>query len=292
MPKDASPPAFLFYPDDFSSDGAVEAMTTEEVGAYLLLLCKAWRESPPGSIPDDDRILARWTRLGPDRWAECRLSVLAAFKLGTDGRWHQKRMRREYDKFVKSAAERTKKAEKAAKSRWEHARSMPGACSEHSSSNANASSKQCLSSSSSISKPKNQTPSESGDVPPPARPSRKIPDSPHHRAIAVFCDAWKLKYGSKYPFVAGKDGEAFKAMLAHVDNDESRFAAVVSRYFEDDDPFIVGNRHDVGTLRSKFARFLVGAQPGSPRLRQQTFQPRPGSAEYVMGQIAEAEDAP
>ena len=71
MSRYDDPPYFPFYPDDFACDGKVEAMTTEEVGAYTLLLCKAWREDPPGSIPDDDRVRARWTRLTPDRWTEC-----------------------------------------------------------------------------------------------------------------------------------------------------------------------------------------------------------------------------
>ena len=47
-------------------------MTIEEVGAYALLPCMAWRENPPGSIPDDGRVLARRKRLAPDRWKKFR----------------------------------------------------------------------------------------------------------------------------------------------------------------------------------------------------------------------------
>ena len=89
-------------------------MTTEEVGAYVLLLCKAWCETPPGSVPDDDCVLARWTRLMPDVWLVAKVRVMAAFTRGTDGRWHQKRLRAEFAKFVKI---RRQKSE-AAKSRW------------------------------------------------------------------------------------------------------------------------------------------------------------------------------
>lgn len=124
MPSPEHPPAFLFYPRDFSNDGKVEAMNTEEVGAYILLLCKSWREDPPGSIPDDDCVLARWARLTPDRWSVCRTSVLAAFTLGTDSRWHQKRLRREYERLM----ERKRENQKAAKSRWHkdvHASALP-----------------------------------------------------------------------------------------------------------------------------------------------------------------------
>jgi uncharacterized protein YdaU (DUF1376 family) len=100
MPKDPTLPGFVFYVDDFSSDEKVEAMTTEEVGAYILLLCKAWRSSPPATIPDDDSVLCRWTRLGPERWAECKQRVLAAFTPCADSRLLQKRMRQEYDRIT------------------------------------------------------------------------------------------------------------------------------------------------------------------------------------------------
>lgn len=100
MGKTGHPPAFLFYPDDFSSDGKVEAMSTEQVGAYILLLCKSWREKPPGSLPSDDSLLAKWARVSLDRWSKIRSGVLAPYTFGTDSRWHQKRQRAEYDKLM------------------------------------------------------------------------------------------------------------------------------------------------------------------------------------------------
>lgn len=128
MAKVNHPPAFLFYPDDFSSDGKVEAMTTEEVGAYILLLCKSWREKPPGSLPSDDPTLARWARLTLDRWLGCRPGVLAAYTFGTDSRWHQKRQRQEYDKLLSFRKSR----QSAAVSMWEkkklHARALHVQC--------------------------------------------------------------------------------------------------------------------------------------------------------------------
>jgi len=111
-------PAFLFYPKDFASDGKVEAMTTEQVGGYILLLCKAWWEEPAGSLPNNDSILARWARLDEASWAAGKTAILAPFALGTDGRWHQKRMRSEHDKFCASRKRREKAAKKAAAGRW------------------------------------------------------------------------------------------------------------------------------------------------------------------------------
>jgi uncharacterized protein YdaU (DUF1376 family) len=108
----------LFYPDDFSSDGKVEVMTTEEVGAYTLLLCKSWRENPPGSVPNDDTVLARWARLTLDRWAECRIRVLAAFTLGKDSRWYQPRLRSEFNKLLRARRQKKLQGLKGAQLRW------------------------------------------------------------------------------------------------------------------------------------------------------------------------------
>jgi uncharacterized protein YdaU (DUF1376 family) len=96
------PPGFFVYVDDFSSDGKVEAMTTEEVGAYWLLLLKAWKEDPPGSVPNDDRILSRWARLTPEKWSECKAGVLSAFQPpNSSNRMVQKRMTVEYAKVMR-----------------------------------------------------------------------------------------------------------------------------------------------------------------------------------------------
>lgn len=144
------PPAFMFYPSDFAADSKVEAMTTEAVGAYTLLLCKAWREEPPGSLPNDDFVLARWARLTSDRWTEIRLSVLAAFTLGKDSRWHQKRMRREFNQVIERRNAKSESGKRAAKSRWDsrlHADAMRTQCDR----NADAMRNDAISSSSSSS---------------------------------------------------------------------------------------------------------------------------------------------
>jgi uncharacterized protein YdaU (DUF1376 family) len=138
MPKDGRSPAFLFYPEDFSADGKVEAMTTEQVGAYILLLCKAWHEKPAGSVPDNDAVLARWARLDIEQWKESREVILSPFTPGTDGRLHQGRMVREFRKLQAAQSKRQKSARAAAKARWEsNAPSMPDASESHTERNAN-----------------------------------------------------------------------------------------------------------------------------------------------------------
>lgn len=118
MSRDLTPPAFLFYPDDFASDGKVEAMTPEGVGCYILLLCKAWRENPPATIPDDDAILARWARVTDARWLELRSAVLSPFAPSNDGRLVQRRLRREYDKQRLNKKQRSTSGKLGAAARW------------------------------------------------------------------------------------------------------------------------------------------------------------------------------
>lgn len=128
------PPYFPFYPKDFSADDAVEAMSTTAVGAYILLLCKAWHQEPPATLPDDDRLLARWSRLSLDEWSEVKPEVIAAFTLCGDGRWQQKRLRNEYAKY----RETSRKNREAAKQRWAKEKGDANAMRTHSERNANA----------------------------------------------------------------------------------------------------------------------------------------------------------
>jgi uncharacterized protein YdaU (DUF1376 family) len=95
------PPFFAFYPADFANDLHVEAMSTLQVGAYMLLLCKAWQGEPPASLPTSDQVLARYARVDAGVWAEIKAGVLAPFHVGADGRLHSKRLRREYDAALK-----------------------------------------------------------------------------------------------------------------------------------------------------------------------------------------------
>jgi uncharacterized protein YdaU (DUF1376 family) len=113
------PRYFAFYPADFAGDINVEAMTTLQVGAYILLLCKAWQADPPASLPNDDAVLARLARLTPAEWSEAKAGVLSPFVLGTDDRWHQKRLRQEYETARALIRKRAKAGEVGASVRWQ-----------------------------------------------------------------------------------------------------------------------------------------------------------------------------
>ena len=108
------PPYFSFYPKDFAADDKVEMMCTTAVGAYTLLMCKAWHQEPAASLPDDDELLARWARVTPNVWKKIKTRVLDAFYVGDDGRLYQKRLKHEYERFVA----KSQKAKESADKRW------------------------------------------------------------------------------------------------------------------------------------------------------------------------------
>lgn len=115
------PPAIMFYVADFIIDEKVELMTTQQIGAYMLLLFKAWHQNPIATVPADDEILARWARMTPDDWQANRAAVLAPWTQVTPDRFCQRRLLVEAIKFGKRRA----KATTAAASRWPDSQHRP-----------------------------------------------------------------------------------------------------------------------------------------------------------------------
>lgn len=59
--------------------------TAEECKASVTLWCEAWRQVPAASLPDDDRMLAHLSRLGP-AWKRVREAVMRSWVKCSDGR--------------------------------------------------------------------------------------------------------------------------------------------------------------------------------------------------------------
>jgi uncharacterized protein YdaU (DUF1376 family) len=105
------PAAIPLFADAYLAD--TTHLTTEEHGAYLLLLMAAWRQDDCG-LPDDDRKLARITGLTPRKWASMKPTIMEFWQV-EGGRIYQSRLRKEHD-FVCKKSEANRKA---AASRWE-----------------------------------------------------------------------------------------------------------------------------------------------------------------------------
>lgn len=81
-------PALPLWTDAYLGD--TTHLTTIEHGAYLLLLMTAWR-TRDCALPDDDRLLARYARCGPQQWKRLRVILEPFFDI-ENGRWAQRRL--------------------------------------------------------------------------------------------------------------------------------------------------------------------------------------------------------
>lgn len=86
-------PALQLWTDAYLGDTA--HLTTIEHGAYLLLLMTAWRTSDC-SLPDDDKMLARYCRMTAAQWARIKPLMLTFWQV-QNGRWRQRRLTDEYN---------------------------------------------------------------------------------------------------------------------------------------------------------------------------------------------------
>jgi uncharacterized protein YdaU (DUF1376 family) len=93
-------------------------LSTEQHGAYLLLLFHLWRR---GVLQDDDVVLAQITGLTISAWGISR-AVLAEFFEIYDGLWHHGRVERERSRIAAKQQSNSNKAKLAAHGRW----SKPG----------------------------------------------------------------------------------------------------------------------------------------------------------------------
>lgn len=84
-------PALPLFTDAYLGD--TTHLSTFEHGAYLLLLIVSWR-SPGCCVPDDDALLARYTRMTRDKWRKIR-PILEPFFGIENGFWHQARLQNE-----------------------------------------------------------------------------------------------------------------------------------------------------------------------------------------------------
>ena len=85
-------PALPLFTDAYLAD--TRHLTTEEHGAYLLLLMCAWRSSGC-ELTDDDKTLARIAGLSPTRWRRLKPALVQFFDTSA-GVWRQKKLQAVY----------------------------------------------------------------------------------------------------------------------------------------------------------------------------------------------------
>ncbi|OBR52359.1 DUF1376 domain-containing protein [Paraburkholderia tropica] len=68
--------------------------TPEQCWFAMMLWCRAWQQTPPASLPNDERILAAFSRAG-SKWKKSRDVILRGFILCSDGRLYHKTLAEE-----------------------------------------------------------------------------------------------------------------------------------------------------------------------------------------------------
>lgn len=105
------PAAIPLFADAYLAD--TMHLSTEEHGAYLLLLMAAWR-SDDCSLPNDPKKLARIAGLSPRRWGQISATILD-FWVIENGRIFNQRLRKERGYVIRKSESNRENARK----RWE-----------------------------------------------------------------------------------------------------------------------------------------------------------------------------
>lgn len=118
MPRDERPPSFPMYPQDLLGDPNVVAMSDVGFAGYMRLMLRAWAMDEAGVLPEDDRVLAALSGLGP-KWKKHRSEIAAAFDTSTrPGCWVQKRMVAERAAQLKRFENASARGMAGARGRW------------------------------------------------------------------------------------------------------------------------------------------------------------------------------
>lgn len=111
-------PAFSLYVNEWLGSTSIAAMEPEEEGAYIRLLCHAWGD-PDCSLPNDDQILAKLSRLG-ERWFNgCSTRVKQCFNThpGKPDRIYNQRLLDERNKQARNSAKKSAAGRKSGEAR-------------------------------------------------------------------------------------------------------------------------------------------------------------------------------
>lgn len=100
------------YVADYLAD--TTRLSTEQHGAYLLIIMDYWRNGPP---PDDDAVLAQITGLPAARWKAHR-AVIERFFAIKNGIWTQKRIEKELAKAKHNNDQKSEAGRASAAKRW------------------------------------------------------------------------------------------------------------------------------------------------------------------------------
>lgn len=107
---------FLLRTDKLMASELWALSTGEEFKAAIGLWCRAWTQSPPGSLPDDDRVLAAFSGVGA-RWKKVKAVALRGFVKCDDGRLYHRVLCEEANRAAAAKIDRHKRTKAASEAR-------------------------------------------------------------------------------------------------------------------------------------------------------------------------------
>lgn len=84
------------------------------VSAYMFLLCEAWLQTPPGSLPNDEELLIEFAKISRSEWKEVWPIMQHKFIENGDGRL--------YNALLQQEAKGITQRQEAGKSGWSEER--------------------------------------------------------------------------------------------------------------------------------------------------------------------------
>lgn len=113
---------FMLNVERLMASELVALSSHEVIGAALLLWCRAWKQRPAASLPNDDKVIAAFARMPLPRFRKLRDEVLRGFVLCSDGRLYHATLAKEacnaYERKV--AFQRKREAEAERLRKWRH----------------------------------------------------------------------------------------------------------------------------------------------------------------------------
>jgi hypothetical protein len=80
---------FMLNVEHLLASELVATSSPEECWAALMLWCRAWKQVPAGSLPNDEKVLASFSGTGR-RWKKVRAKALHGFEICSDGRLYHR----------------------------------------------------------------------------------------------------------------------------------------------------------------------------------------------------------
>lgn len=227
------------YVADYLAD--TQRLTTEQHGAYFLLLLDYWRNGAP---PDNDQVLSQITRLSVDAWVNAR-SMLEAFFEQRDGCWFHSRVELELEKARDNKQFAEDRARAGAEAMWKKRREAESNASSNALSMPEAKQEAMLQACTSPS------PSPSPSKTPAKSPTKPAADAAgadgqeKRRAIwKAYSDAYFARYGTA-PVRNAKVNGQIGTLLQRLGSEAEHVAAF---FVSINDQFLIKRFHEFGLL--------------------------------------------